>query len=95
MVILGGNILMLIVGGILLLILGIVLWVMLFSQIGIYALIPLGMAGLAFLLGLIPVIGGIISFGMRLVPWTIVAVVIYWIENADAGLKFKPLFERE
>ena len=95
MVILGGNIVLFLVIGLILLILALILNIAMFFEIGIYALIPLGVYGLTFLISLIPFIGGFIATIMRLVPWMIVTVVIYYFENADSGLQLKPVFQQK
>jgi len=94
MVILGVNVIFFIVIGIILLVISLVLYCGLFFEIGLYALIPIGMYVLGFLVSFIPIIGGLLNLIFRLVPWVIVTVVIYAIENADAGLKFKSILEK-
>lgn len=95
MVILGGNVIFLIIAGIIALIISIILFYLFYLQVGLYALIPLAMYGLGFLLQFIPIIGGLLHLITRLIPWVIVSMVIYWIENADAGLKVEPLFKKD
>lgn len=53
-----------------------VLTFLLFREIGIFILIPIGMIILIILLGAIPLIN-ILAFGLSLVPWNIVAALAH------------------
>ena len=89
------------VGGVLLGIVGIIIFLitigiviivgyLLYKEIGVLILIPIAALGTMIILSVIPVTG-FIAFGISLVPWSIVAVLIHYIAYRDIGLSKKTM----